>query len=118
MSAKVSDTTQILQVLGSILAVQSSIFQLGANIMATLDELVTEVAKVKGVEDSATVALNGLVAQVKTLAAQLAAQGQDTTKINQMIADLEASTAPLAAAIATNPPATGGAALPGATPAA
>jgi len=73
--------------------------------MATaLEELALVVEETKGVEESAIVLLNGIVAQLEQLAAELAQNEVDNTAVLAMAADLKAKNADLAAAVAAVPP--------------
>lgn len=68
------------------------------NIMATMADLVAEVAAVKDVEAAAATALQGLVAQLEAAKAST-----DPAALDAAIADLKASTDALAAAIPAQP---------------
>jgi len=72
--------------------------------MATaLEELELVVEETKGVEESAIALLNGIVAQLDQLAAELAQDDIDNAKVLQMSADLKSKNADLAAAVAAVP---------------
>lgn len=67
------------------------------NIMATMSDLVAEVAAVKDVQASAAAAFQGLVAQLEAAKANA-----DPAALDAVIADLKASTDALAAAVPAN----------------
>ena len=69
-------------------------------IMATIQDLVNEVAATKSVQESAAMAIAGLVAQLEAARAD-----DDPEAFDAAIADLKASSAALAAAIPANTPA-------------
>lgn len=70
--------------------------------MATLDDVKAKVDAQDTVIDSATALLDGITQQLKDLQAQLSASGQDTAKIDEIIAGLDNNTGALAAAVARN----------------
>ena len=73
--------------------------------MATaLEELALVVEETKGVEESAIVLLNGIVAQLEQLAAELAQNDLDNAAVLDMAAGLKAKTGELAAAVNAIPP--------------
>lgn len=69
-----------------------------------IDDLEAQVAATKAGEDSAIVLLNGIVAQIQALEAQII-NPADKAKLTTMRTTLQDSTAALAAAVAAVPPA-------------
>lgn len=60
------------------------IVQNGGNIMATLDDIITKVEAVKGVDLSLKEAITGVAAAIQDLRTQLANAGTDPAKIQQV----------------------------------
>jgi hypothetical protein len=71
----------------------------------TLDDLIDQVSTEGTVISSAITLLNGLHQQILDLAAQIAASGQDATKITALASAIGAQTQALADAVAANTPA-------------
>jgi cell division GTPase FtsZ len=69
-----------------------------------LDNLTQEVSEEVTVMASAVVLINGLATQVAEIKAQLAAQGIDNTKLNDLSQSLNTSGDALAAAVQANTP--------------
>jgi hypothetical protein len=68
-----------------------------------VDLLVLQVAETKGVVESATVAIYGVIARLDALIEELESYGEDTTKLQAMRDDLASATPALAGAIAAIP---------------
>lgn len=76
--------------------------QEGEKIMASLDDLIVEVADQTSVITSASVLLDGLTEQVQALRDDLAAAGQDTAKIDAVLLSLQSNKTALAEAVTRN----------------
>jgi len=72
---------------------------------AQLDALIVQVEATNTVMGAAVNLINGLAAEVTAIKDQLAAQGIDNAKLNDLAAALDSADDPLAAAIAANTPA-------------
>lgn len=68
-----------------------------------VDLLVLQVAETKGVVESATVAIYGVIARLDELIEELESYGEDTTKLQAMRDDLANATPALAEAVAAIP---------------
>ncbi len=75
------------------------------NIMAEIDDLLAAVAEVKTVEDSAVLAINGLVDRLDTLVANATDLASLKAAVTAETAVLRTNVVPLADAIAAVPPA-------------
>jgi len=69
-----------------------------------VDELVLQVTNTVGVVESATVALNGVIARLDALIAEEQSEGGDTAKLEALRTELVDATGPLAEAVAAVPP--------------
>lgn len=83
--------------LGVVLAAAERILRTERQIMATLDDVLTEVAEESTVDDS-------IVALLENIKAQLDAAGGNQAKIDQIFAGLQANKAKLAAALLAGTP--------------
>jgi ABC-type sulfate transport system substrate-binding protein len=93
----------VLHKLNTIISILGSIQEEETKMSAQLDDLIVIVQNTEGVEDSAIALLQGLSADIATLAAELAAQGIDNQKLVDLGVELDTKTAALAAAVAANP---------------
>jgi len=69
-----------------------------------VDELVVQVTNTVGVVESATVALNGVIARLDALILEEQSEGGDTAKLEALREELLDATGPLAEAVAAVPP--------------
>lgn len=104
MAYTTSDRASLARIEKKIDLLLSQDKKLGEKIMASLDDLVVEVADQTSVITSAGVLLDGLTAQVQALRDDLAAAGMDTAKVDAVLASLQANKTALAEAVARNTP--------------
>ena len=89
-------TSADVAMLANVFAVFSQVFKREEMIMAKLDGLQAEVAKVAGVVDSAITLIQGLKAEI-------IAAGTDQAKLDDLVGQLDAKAAALAEAVAVEP---------------
>jgi uncharacterized protein (UPF0335 family) len=89
------------QILKAVNALQTS----EVKIMATVQDVINEIASERSVEDSVVALLDGINAQLADVKAQLAASGADASALDAVIASLKDNEAKLTDAVTRNTPA-------------
>jgi len=89
------------QILKTVTAIQTT----EGKVMATVQDVINEIAAERSVEDSVVALLDAINAQLVDVKAQLAASGADASALDAVIAQLKANEDKLTDAVTRNTPA-------------
>ncbi len=100
LDVQVQDMGYVLdQVTGTV----GTVLQQETKIMAEIDDMVAEIAAVKGVEDSATALIVAMAAKINTIVQSATDLAALKTQVADATAAMQTNAGPLSAAVAANP---------------
>src|SRR5215831_14445536 len=100
-----SEIQNLQKTCNQILRIVTGIQTTEGKVMATVQDVINEIASERSVEDSVVALLDGINAQLTDVKAQLAASGADASALDAIIASLKDNEAKLTDAVTRNTPA-------------